>query len=89
MPSTRCIDSCPTSNCSSARVTTRRRVSWPALRGDVGRQSMGVRRRLVRSPPNVLAKAEYVNQKYFGYPVTNIKSGGHFSGVTAEGVIGF
>ena len=26
--------------------------------------------------PNVLAKAEYVNQKYFGYPAANIKNGG-------------
>jgi putative NADH-flavin reductase len=26
--------------------------------------------------PNILAKAEYVNQKYFGYPTMNIKNGG-------------
>ena len=39
--------------------------------------------------PNVLAKAEYVNQKHFGYPTTNIKSGGRFNGLTLEGVIGF
>jgi hypothetical protein len=38
---------------------------------------------------NVLAKAEYVNQKYFGYPAGNIKSGGKFGGVMAEGVIAF
>ena len=38
---------------------------------------------------NVLAKAEYVNQKYFGYPASNIKSGGKFHGVMAEGVIAF
>jgi len=30
--------------------------------------------------PNVLAKAEYVDQKYFGYPTTNGKNGGHFKG---------
>ena len=39
--------------------------------------------------PNVLAKAEYVNQKYFGYPTTNIKNGGQFNGLMLEGVIGF
>ena len=38
---------------------------------------------------NVLAKAEYVNQKYFGYPAANIKNGGRFKGVMAEGVIAF
>jgi len=39
--------------------------------------------------PNVLAKAEYVNQKYFGYPTANIKNGGKFNGMMLEGVIGF
>jgi len=39
--------------------------------------------------PNVLAKAEYVNQKSFGYPTTNIKNGGQFNGFMLEGVIGF
>jgi hypothetical protein len=39
--------------------------------------------------PHVLAKAEYVNQKYFGYPVTNIRSAGTFNGMMLEGVIGF
>jgi hypothetical protein len=39
--------------------------------------------------PNVLAKAEYVNQKYFGYPATNIKNGGKFNGMMLEGVIAF
>jgi len=39
--------------------------------------------------PNVLAKMEYVNQKYFGYPVTNIRNGGVFNGVMLEGVIAF
>jgi hypothetical protein len=38
---------------------------------------------------NVLAKGEYVNQKYVGYPAGNIKSGGKFSGVMAEGIIAF
>jgi hypothetical protein len=39
--------------------------------------------------PNVLAKAEYVTQKYFGYPETNIKNGGKFNGMMLEGVIAF
>jgi hypothetical protein len=39
--------------------------------------------------PNVLAKAEYVNQKYFGYPDTSIKNGGKFNGMMLEGVIAF
>ena len=39
--------------------------------------------------PNVLAKAEYVNQKYFGYPANNIKSGGQFNGFMLEGVVAF
>jgi hypothetical protein len=39
--------------------------------------------------PNVLAKAEYVSQKYFGYPAANIKNGGKFNGMMLEGVIGF
>ena len=39
--------------------------------------------------PNVLAKVEYVNQKYFGYPPANIKNGGKFNGMMLEGVIGF
>ena len=39
--------------------------------------------------PNILAKAEYVTQKYFGYPTTNIKSEGRFNGMMLEGVIAF
>jgi hypothetical protein len=39
--------------------------------------------------PNVLAKAAYVNQKYFGYPDTSIKNGGQFNGMMLEGVIAF
>jgi hypothetical protein len=38
---------------------------------------------------NVLAKAEYVNQTYVGYPAANIKNGGRFKGPMAEGVIAF
>jgi hypothetical protein len=39
--------------------------------------------------PNLLAKAEYVNQEYFGYPVSNIRNGGKFNGMMLEGVVGF
>jgi hypothetical protein len=39
--------------------------------------------------PNVLAKAEYVTQKYLGYPVTNIRNGGKFNGLMLEGIIAF
>ena len=38
---------------------------------------------------NVLAKAEYVNQKYFGYPANHIKNGAHFQGFMMEGVVVF
>ena len=39
--------------------------------------------------PGLLTKLEYVNQKYFGYPATNIKNGGRFNGLMLEGVVGF
>ena len=39
--------------------------------------------------PGLLAKAEYVEQKHFGYPVSNIKNGGRFKGVMLEGVVAF
>jgi hypothetical protein len=39
--------------------------------------------------PNLLAKVEYVNQKYFGYPTTNIKNGAQFKGFMMEGVVAF
>ena len=39
--------------------------------------------------PGLLAKAEYVDQKYFGYPPANIKNGGRFRGVVLEGVVAF
>jgi hypothetical protein len=37
----------------------------------------------------ILAKIEYVNQRYFGYPVTNIKHNGQFKGLMLEGVVAF
>jgi hypothetical protein len=39
--------------------------------------------------PALLAKAEYVNQTYYGYPVSNIRNGGRFNGMMLEGVVGF
>jgi hypothetical protein len=38
---------------------------------------------------NVLMKAEYVTQKYVGFPSSNIKNGGKFNGMMLEGVIAF
>ncbi|HET7698262.1 MAG TPA: hypothetical protein VFK57_21280 [Vicinamibacterales bacterium] len=38
---------------------------------------------------NVLAKAEYVTQKYTGFPLTNIRNGGRFNGFMLEGVVAF
>jgi hypothetical protein len=39
--------------------------------------------------PGLLAKGEYVDQRYFGYPATNVKNGGRFKGLMLEGVVGF
>ena len=39
--------------------------------------------------PNVLAKMEYVNQKYNDFPTTDIRNGGQFKGVMIEGVVSF
>ena len=39
--------------------------------------------------PNVLAKMEYVNQKYNDFPTTDIRSGGKFKGFMVEGVVAF
>jgi len=38
---------------------------------------------------NVIVKAEYVTQKYFGYPPSNIRNGGQFKGFMMEGVVAF
>jgi len=38
---------------------------------------------------NIMAKAEYVNQNYEGYPANNILNGGNFHGVVLEAAIGF
>ena len=39
--------------------------------------------------PNVLGKLEYVNQKYYDFPGTDIRSGGLFKGFMVSGVVGF
>lgn len=39
--------------------------------------------------PNVLMKAEWVNQKYNDFPTTDIRSGGKFKGLMVEGVVAF
>jgi len=39
--------------------------------------------------PNVLAKAEYVTQKYLDFPTTDIRNGGKFKGLMVEGVVAF
>jgi len=39
--------------------------------------------------PSILLKAEYVNQTFDGYPATNIRRGGKFSGMMLEGVVAF
>ena len=39
--------------------------------------------------PNVLAKAEWVNQNYNDFPAANIMNGGQFKGFMISGVVGF
>ncbi len=39
--------------------------------------------------PNILMKAEYVQQKYLGFPTTDLRSNGKFDGFVIEGIIGF
>ena len=39
--------------------------------------------------PGLMVKGEYVNQKYTGYPLTNIKNGGKFKGLMFEGIVAF
>ena len=39
--------------------------------------------------PNVLAKAEWVNQKYNDFPLTDIRRGGQFKGFMFSGAVGF
>jgi len=39
--------------------------------------------------PNILAKAEWVNQKYNNFPTSDIRNGGKFNGFMIQGVVGF
>lgn len=39
--------------------------------------------------PNVLAKAEWVNQKYNDFPTSDIRNGGKFNGFMISGAVGF
>ena len=39
--------------------------------------------------PMILAKLEYVNQEFTGYPANNIRNGGKFKGLMLEGVVAF
>ena len=39
--------------------------------------------------PNVLAKLEWVNQKYTDFPLTDIRNGGQFKGFIIAGAVGF
>ncbi|HTE47633.1 MAG TPA: hypothetical protein VK636_20495 [Gemmatimonadaceae bacterium] len=39
--------------------------------------------------PNVLAKLEWVNQKYNDFPLTDIRYGGQFKGFMVQGSVGF
>jgi hypothetical protein len=39
--------------------------------------------------PGLMMKGEYVSQKYFGYPSTNVRAGGRFNGMMLEGVVAF
>jgi hypothetical protein len=39
--------------------------------------------------PNVLAKLEWVNQKYADFPGTDIRNGGQFKGFMIQGAVGF
>jgi hypothetical protein len=39
--------------------------------------------------PNVLAKLEYVTQKYNDFPTTDIRNGGKFNGFMISGAVGF
>jgi hypothetical protein len=39
--------------------------------------------------PNLLAKLEWVNQKYLDFPTTDIRNGGKFKGFMVAGVVAF
>jgi hypothetical protein len=60
----------------------------PGIAGDVGAKRIQLAGGWFITA-NLLAKVEYVDQKYFGYPASNIKSGGRFKGMMLEGVVAF
>jgi hypothetical protein len=60
----------------------------PGITGDVGAKRIQLAGGWFITA-NLLAKAEYVDQKYFGYPSSNIKNGGRFKGMMFEGVVAF
>ena len=60
----------------------------PGITGDVGAKRIQLAGGWFITA-NLLAKAEYVDQKYFGYPSSNIKNGGRFKGMMLEGVVAF
>jgi len=39
--------------------------------------------------PIILAKAEYVTQRYRDFPITDIRNGGHFNGFMLAGTVAF
>jgi hypothetical protein len=39
--------------------------------------------------PTVLAKAEYVRQRYYQFPLDDIRNGGRFSGLMVSGTLAF
>lgn len=69
-------------------------VRFNRAEGDlVGMKNVGAERWQIGAGwfilPGLLAKGEYVEQKYFGYPATNVKNGGRFKGLMLEGVVAF
>lgn len=38
---------------------------------------------------NILAKLEYVSQKYNGFPTSDLRNGGKFNGFVLEAIVGF
>ena len=76
--STRSTASCRTRSCSSAPATTRPTATLAGITGDVGANRWQVGGGWFITP-NLLAKAEYVNQKYFGYPADEHQERRHSS----------
>ena len=80
--------SCRTRSCTSAPATTRRKGELAGITNDVGAKRWQVGGGWFITP-NVLTKVEYVNQKYNGFPTTDIRNGGKFKGFMLEGVVAF